>query len=414
MRSRARQGLLTEWVAYCRRRPVNPDAVLYEAFGGRGALCNPEAIFRTALADDRLGHLEHIWAIDSAQINSPSVQALAATPGVRVVERGSRDYWMALSTAGTLINNATFLPLFSKRPGQVYLNTWHGTPLKHMGFDMPNGAVESANVTRNFLSADYLLSQNPFMSDRMYRTGYRLEGLLPGTILELGYPRTDLQHDTELVSSVREALDDAGYELGSRRVVLYAPTWRGETFGRPQNNAAELLQSVARMQAALGDEVRVLLKPHPSVARFARELPEGFGVVVPDEMPTNVVLGLADVLITDFSSIFFDYLSLGRPVVFFAPDAEDYSVDRGMYWPATELPGALCPDESTTVAALQRALAGQEDPELRERRERWQRELTAQDTGDSAARVVEVLFGRGSLRGAAAHALLTADSPEEG
>lgn len=375
--------------------------MLYESFGGRGALCNPEAIFRAAHADVRLHRLEHVWAIDPAQMGSPSVRALAQTPRVRVVERGSRAYWMALSTAGTLINNATFLPQFSKRAGQTYLNTWHGTPLKHMGFDMPNGAVESANVTRNFLAADYLLSQNPFMTERMYLTGYRLRGILPGRILELGYPRTDLQHDGGLVASVRLALDDAGYDLAGRRVVLYAPTWRGATFGRPQNNAAELLATVARLQAALGDEVRVLLKPHPSVARFARELPEGHGVVVPDEMPTNVVLGLADTLVTDFSSIFFDYLSLGRPIVFFAPDAEDYSIDRGMYWPATELPGALCSDEDQLAGALRTALAGDEAEALAERRRRWQDELTAEDTGDSSARVVELLFAGASPVGGA-------------
>lgn len=415
LRSKLRRGLLTEWVAHCRRQPIEPDTVLYEAFGGRGALCNPEAIFREALADPALARLSHVWAIDPAQMNSPSVRALADTEGVRVVERGSRAYWMALSTAGTLVNNATFLPQFSKRDGQRYLNTWHGTPLKHMGFDMPNGAVESANVTRNFLSADYLLSQNRFMTERMYLDGYRLRGILPGTVLELGYPRTDLQHDGELVAAVRGALDDAGFELDGRRVVLYAPTWRGATFGRPQNNAAELLDTVSRLQRRLGDTVRVLLKPHPSVAKFARELPEGHGVVIPDEMPTNVVLGLADVLITDFSSIFFDYLSLDRPIVFYAPDAEDYSVDRGMYWSAQELPGPLCADEEQTALALERALGEQrDDDELTLRRRRWQADLTAQDRGDSAKRIVQLLFHGAAAPVAEASASATAAPAEAG
>ena len=92
-----------------------------------------------------------------------------------------------------LVNNATFPQQLAKRPEQVYVNTWHGVPLKHMGFDMPSGGSLSRNVMRNFLSADYLVSANAFMTETMYRDAYRLQGIFRGAVIEEGQPRTDRQ-----------------------------------------------------------------------------------------------------------------------------------------------------------------------------------------------------------------------------
>ena len=109
-------------------------------------------------------------------------------PRVRFVEIRSPDYLRALATAKYLINNATFPQQLAKRPEQVYVNTWHGAPLKHMGFDMPEGGVLSRNITRNFLNADYLLSANPYMTDTMYRSAYRMQGIFRGAVDRGGPP----------------------------------------------------------------------------------------------------------------------------------------------------------------------------------------------------------------------------------
>ena len=166
----------------------------------------------------------------------------AGNERVRFVRSGTAGYYKALATAKYLINNATFQQRFAKRPEQVYLNTWHGVPLKHMGVDMPGGGPESRNITRNFLNADYLLSANAYMTDTMYRQAYRMQGIFRGAVIEEGQPRTDRMHEAANdPAAARRLLESRGVAVGDRQVVLFAPTWRGESFMRPWVNAAQLL-----------------------------------------------------------------------------------------------------------------------------------------------------------------------------
>jgi len=198
---RAKRMLSSEQIALARLRPIRHRTVVYESFAGSGALCNPEAIFQALLSDPDFADLTHIWSVrDRAAADALKAQ-FRDRRNVRVVRRGGAAYWRALSTAGYLINNATFPPAFGKRTGQTYLNTWHGTPLKRMGFDMPGGALESANTLRNFLNADYLLSANPFMTEVMYEDAYQLRNVYRGTIIEEGYPRIDRQRMTPTESA---------------------------------------------------------------------------------------------------------------------------------------------------------------------------------------------------------------------
>ncbi|MDR6862281.1 glycosyltransferase [Phycicoccus sp. 3266] len=330
-----------EWRAQVRRMPVRPELVVYESFAGNGMLCNPEAIFRTLLADPERQHLRHVWVLTDPKAFPETVAEFAGDKRVRFVKRRSFAYWKALATAGHLFNNATFPPEFGKREGQVYVNTWHGTPLKAMGYDEPGGAVGARNVIRNFMMADFLLSTSPFMSEQMYEKAYRLTNVAPGRIVEVGHPRTDRQH---LTAAERErllgSLRASGVRLGDgETVVLYAPTWKGESFHTPLDESAELGERVRELASRLPAGHRVLLKVHQQVYEQARRRPELAPLLVPNHLATNAVLGLTDVLVTDYSSIFFDFLSTGRPVVFFTPDLAEYDGYRGLYLDPDDLPG---------------------------------------------------------------------------
>ena len=150
--------LLATRYARWRTSPVQPRTVLYEAFSGNGVLDNPEAIFRYLLSQPDLADLQHTWVLNDPALHPEVVAEFADDPRVHFVRIRSAAYFRALATSAYLVNNATFPQEFAKRPEQVYLNTWHGVPLKHMGFDMPEGGPLSRNVLRNFLNADYLLS----------------------------------------------------------------------------------------------------------------------------------------------------------------------------------------------------------------------------------------------------------------
>lgn len=384
--------LAAEQVAIARQLPLRPRTVVYESFAGNGALCNPEAIFRGLLADPDFSDLEHVWALSDEEAAADLRREFAHRKNVRVVRRGSYGYWRAVSTAGYLVNNATFPPAFGKRSGQVYLNTWHGTPLKLMGFDMPGGAIESANTLRNLLSADFLLSANPFMSEVMYDDAYQLRNVFRGRIIEEGYPRIDRQvlTDDERGRVRRELGSALSTDLSDRRLVLFAPTWRGSSFQSPVADLAHLAEQAARLQETLGDDTVVLVKTHQVVHELAREVPTLSRLLVPNSIPTNVLLGAADALVTDYSSIFFDFLATGRPIGFLVPDSDEYSAERGTYMPVDELPGPVHTDPGTLGSELG-ALMATSAPR-HPRYAAWAARFTPYEDGHATQRVIDIVF----------------------
>jgi CDP-glycerol glycerophosphotransferase len=383
----------SELRAVWRRLPVQRRAVLYESFAGNGALCNPEAIFRELLSAPDMADVRHIWVL-TGRGGHAFRSEFRTHPGVTFVRYKSAGYWRALATSEYLINNATFPPEFGKRADQVYLNTWHGTPLKHMGYDMPNGAMESSNTLRNFVSADFLISQNPFMTHRIYETAYKLGGAFQGLVIEEGLPRIDRQYLSEdQVRRARARLEADGIPLGSREIVLYAPTWRGASFSSPVDDAQQLIATVKELQRRLGDDrYIVVLKAHQIVHRFIAAHAEYRGILVSNDIPTNTVLGVSGILVTDYSSIFFDFLATDRPIVFYSPDAAQYATSRGTYFAPEELPG---PVFSTVVQVAESIRSTGNDPETAPHPSRsadWRQRFAPHDDGSASRRVVDVVF----------------------
>ncbi len=384
---RTRRAVSAETLARARRLPLQPQVVLYESFAGNGMLCNPEAIFRYLLEAPDFGHLCHVWALTEKTAIARLTKEFAADHRVRFVRRGSSAYWRELSTAGYLINNSTFPSAFSKRPGQLYLNTWHGTPLKRMGFDMPGGVAESANVVRNFLDADFLLAANAFMAEAMYEEAYRLRNMYNGRLIEEGYPRIDSQFCDRSASVAIAELSAAGVRTEGKRRVLFAPTWRGARFGKPVNEVSSLARQVAQLQAALGDDTAVLLKTHQTVYTFARSRPELRDILVPNTIPTNQLLAATSALVTDYSSIFFDFLATGRPIGFVL--AADYLEERGTYFTADQLPGPCAPTAGAIGADLRRLIdSGVPHP----RYGAWVQRFVPHEDGGASARIVDIVF----------------------
>jgi CDP-glycerol glycerophosphotransferase len=386
---------------------VQPRSVLYESFAGNGALCNPEAIFRELLTAPDMVDLQHIWVLQDLSRRTFRLEFLNH-PNVTFVRYKSPGYWRALATCGYLINNATFPPEFGKRVGQVYMNTWHGTPLKHMGYDMPNGAMESSNTLRNFVSADYLLSPNSFMTHRIYEIAYKLGGVFRGTVIEEGLPRVDRQFMSEAQRcTARAHLEAEGIELRERKIVLYAPTWKGESFSSPIDDAQQLVATAQELQKLLGDDrYVVLLKAHQIVHQFIAAAAadtdtdtdtdtdaECRRILVSNEIPTNTVLGVTDILVTDYSSIFFDFLSTKRPIVFYTTDASHYATSRGTYFALGELPGPVCSTLEQVAAGI-RSFAADGTSTMPEvsRYAEWRHRFASKDDGQVSRRVVDVVF----------------------
>ena len=382
-----------ELQALARRGRLHRGVVLYESFAGNGVLCNPEAIFRELLQSPDLAEIRHIWVLDSLGEHRGVQAEFAGDRRVRFVRRHSLAYVRALATSQYLVNNATFPAQFSKRSGQVYLNTWHGTPLKRMGYDMPDGAFDSANTLRNFVAADFLLSQNSFMTEQMYEKAYKLRGAFRGLVIEEGYPRVDRQSlSTAESTDLKSRLEGEGIDIGDRSVILFAPTWKGTDFSSPADDADGLFELAREIQDQVGPQFLVLLKTHQVVHRFAADRPEFRKILVSNDLPTNLMLGITDILVTDYSSIFFDFLPLDRPLIFFTPDDVDYSASRGLYFPLEDLPGPVARTVSQLVDAVRAVTSPKGGTSHRASASDWRDRFTPYDDGGAARRIVDVVF----------------------
>lgn len=382
---------------YYRSLPLDPNLVCYEAHSGAAMACNPYAIFAELLADPEFAELKHVWVLDSAPEIERRRREYADHPNVRFVSDGSAEYLRALATATYVIHNTTLSSYFVKRPGQVYVMTWHSAgAVKKMGVDLPAGGYGSRNVLRNLLMADFLISPNHLMTT-VFADAYRLRGLYPGRVLEFGYPRNDVTLSTPRADVIAD-LQASGVLIDpTRKIILYAPTWRG-TLGNVRGGADELEAVREAIAAGLdGDEYQILIKPHQyHYSRLTGEQKRS-GRYIPRRFNANRLLAAVDILISDYSSIFFDFLVTDRPVLFYVPDLAEYSAERGVYFGMDELPGPVTAeagdlagwinDLPATVAAHAGSYA------------RMKALACAHEDGRATRRAIDVIFGHRRLAG---------------
>lgn len=321
-------------------QPLDDSAVLFESFAGQRISCNPRALYEGMRRDPRFADRHFVWVLADETVAASS----GLTPDDRLsfVAFRSRSYFRALARSRTVITNVTFPVSFTKRPDQTYVNTWHGTPLKKMGRDVPDGdPVVVADTIANLAAADLLLSTGPYMTTVMYGGAYGIAG---PSIQELGYPRVDEQFDPSIRATVRAAIG------GSAPIVLYAPTWRQSTDTVATDDTPEIARRVVELARLVEPAHRVVVRLHDKAMSAARTHPELAARLAPEQLSTNALLGVADTLVTDYSSVFFDYLATGQRLVFWMPDQEVYSRTRGMYLDA--LPGPVCATADEVAAAI--------------------------------------------------------------
>ncbi len=248
------------------------------------------------------------------------------------VKTGSKTYKKLLATAKYLCTDTSFPPYYIKREAQVYLNTWHGTPLKGMGRIVPNREYGLGNIQRNFFIADYLLYQQEFSRD-IFQRDYMLKDIYPGKILTCGYPRNVAFFDTKRYEKIRQELG-----LEGKQVIVYMPTWRGLLYKKENMKQIQTLTKyLADLDNLLGEDQVFYVKLHPYVSEGINL--EGFIHIkaFPSNYETYDFLNASDALVTDYSSIMFDYAVANKKIVLFVYDKAEYLKDRGLYVNLDEL-----------------------------------------------------------------------------
>ncbi|MCR5684379.1 MAG: bifunctional glycosyltransferase family 2 protein/CDP-glycerol:glycerophosphate glycerophosphotransferase [Lachnospiraceae bacterium] len=325
------------------KKPLKENTVVFETFMGKSYSDNPKYIYEY-LAKNHPGKFELVWAM-----NKPKKLPFEG----KCIKRLGFRYWKYMATAKYFVFNSRQPKWFRKRKGMVFLETWHGTPLKKLAFDMEE--VYSATpmykreIYKQSRAWDYLVSANEF-SSKVFRSCFLYEK----PMLEYGYPRNDILHSPDrdrLDKEFREKLNLPKY----KKTILYAPTWRDDEFYSKGKYKFELKLDLAAMKKALGNDYVVLLRTHYYIADFIDLTEfEGFAYNFSKYDDIAELYLVSDILITDYSSVFFDYANLRRPMLFYTYDLHKYrDVLRGMYIDIEEeLPGPLLYTTKEVISAI--------------------------------------------------------------
>jgi CDP-glycerol glycerophosphotransferase len=370
---------------------INTNLVLYEVRDGDSITDSPYALFLHLARNEEYHNYKHVWVLKD--INSKMRNNIPDDIFEKVifVERDTQEYVDYMLTAKYLITNATFQSWFSKKENQIYINTWHGTPLKHMGFDIPGNPVHSQNVVRNLLMTDFLLTPNAHTS-RVFSESYKLKGLYTGEIIESGYPRIDFLYNTNKNSLIDSLLDDGVAFNPKLPTILYMPTWRGKSITNPTNNIKQIIAEINKIKEYFTDQYNVLLKVHPYIFHATQNEENIRTLLIDDRYDANQVLALTDILITDFSSVFFDYLVTDKPILFYIWDADLYEDERGMYFEMDKLPGPQLFAIDDVIETIENIDLVQE--KFSEKYKLLKKEIVPYDDGKVSERIIGKIFSK--------------------
>ncbi|MCU5746310.1 CDP-glycerol glycerophosphotransferase family protein [Staphylococcus sp. SQ8-PEA] len=292
-----------------------------------------------------------------------------------IVEHLSVKYYDLLATCEFLINDTTFYPFFNKRKEQKYFIIWHGTPLKKMGKDT-QPIADLANVQRNFYMANQVILSNEYSKDVMAHA-CNLNAIYAGMMIVGPMPRNSVFYSHKLREEVRDKLD-----LGNKKVLCYMPTWRGHIGG--VSDAQHIETMLMYLNRRLDDDTILFVKLHYLVRQ---QLKMNFEKIkyVPENYEIYEFLTATDGLITDYSSVMYDYLNMDKPVFLYAYDLEHYTNERGLYHSPAQYPFTLVKSLEALNTAIQQMDNQVSYQELKA-------EMVAHDNSNGAQELVQYMI----------------------
>src|SRR5699024_4709803 len=364
---------------------MNDNLVFLESFLGKNYSDSPKYIYEYML-NNREGY-KFVWSFgEKEDIPGNPIQ----------VKRFSLRYFYYLAKAKYWITNSRMPRYLNKREGNVFLQTWHGTPLKTLVFDMDDVHSADPNYKGNFYDQsrrwDYLSSPNQYSSD-IFRRAFKYDDKM----LEVGYPRNDILYQKNNTDDIQAIKQKMGIP-SDKKVVLYAPTWRDDEFFSRGKYKFTLKLDLEQLKESLSDDYIVLLRMHYFIAN---ELDiSGYKGFVYDFSKYDDIAELylaSDILITDYSSVFFDYAHLKRPILYYTYDLEKYRDRlRGFYINMEQdVPGPLLKTTEEVVDAIEHITEVQ--TEYQEKYDVFYERFCKWDDGNASKNTVEAVFGERGL-----------------
>lgn len=369
-----------------KKMPLRKDWVLIESFFGKSYSDSPKYLYEY-LQKTRGDKYRYIWVLNQKS------ESLAKSGKHKRVKRNSLRYVYYAARSGYRIFNVRQPAWNKKRAGVTFLETWHGTPLKKLVFDLDDIQAASQDHKMVFYEQsrewNYMVSANRFSTD-VFERAFMFDR---EKILEFGYPRNDILYTDRPDDVADEVKRELGIPAG-KRVILYAPTWRDNQFYGKGRYKFELAMDLDLMRRELSEDSVILLRTHYHIADIL-DLSEYEGFVYNGSQYEDVSrLYLAsDICITDYSSVFFDYANLKRPILFFVYDLDAYADEiRGIYLDMEkELPGPLLHTNEQLLEALKNM--DSINKKYKERYAEFYERFCNVDDGHASERIIEKVFG---------------------
>lgn len=368
--------------------PVDKRMIIFESNLGRNYSGNPRFIYEEMVRRGLDREYSCYYILEDLSI---------AIPGnVKKVKRKSFLYFMVFAKAGFWVSDTRMPAYLVKRKKTLYIQTWHGTPLKRLALDMFDVQMEGEKgiedykkkFVQNVRTWDYLLSQNRY-STEIFRRAFDFKK----EILEFGYPRNDILINDNNFATIKTIKKALNLPL-DKKIILYAPTWRDNEHYGPQQYRFNTPMDYDYLKERLGEDYVVIVKAHYLVSEnLDFEKYKDFYYLFTSSFDIAELYLIADVLITDYSSVMFDYSILQRPMIFYAYDLEDYKDKlRGFYFDfVNEAPGPIV----TTTKELVEEIENYDYTKYKQKYEAFISKFNHTDKGDASKKVVDLITSHG-------------------
>lgn len=378
---------------------IDNKIIIFCSFNGKSYSCSPKAIYEYMIKDEKFKEFKYIWAFKD--INQH--EELSKNKNTYLVNMDSKQYKKYLATAKYWIFNYKIPDYLYPKKEQVFIQCWHGTPLKRLGCDLIHfdnilntmkGMKKRYKIEASKFS--YFLSPSKFASEKFISAWNLKEIGKENIIVEKGYPRNDFlfNYTDADVSKIKEKL---GIENEKRKIILYAPTYRSNQHETGVGYTYKEEIDFEHLREKFGNEYIVLFRPHYFIANvFDFEKYKGFVYDVSKIDDINELYIITDLLITDYSSVFFDYANLKRPMIFYMYDLEHYrDKSNGFYIDLAELPGKITETQEELEEEIERIA---KDFKYDEKYKKFNEKYNYLDDGNASKRVVEEVIKEDQLQ----------------
>lgn len=385
---------------------TDPKMVIFASFEGRSYSDNPKALFEYMVGSGKYNDYTYVWGF-RGDISGKQRLFDERFPDchIEVVSYGSREWRKNTARAGYWIFNYKIGDSIKPKADQIFLQTWHGTPLKRLGHDLEhfdNALNSKEGIQKRYdkevLKFTYFISPSPFATEK-FKSAWRMDDFGKSDVmLEVGYPRNDALIDLppKKMESLRsDILGDDYKRILGKRILLYAPTFRSNQHESGLGYTYKEETDFGKLYKRLGSDFIILYRAHYFVAnKFDFKKYDGFVYDVSSYEDINDLYIISDMLITDYSSSMFDYADLKRPMIFYMYDLDHYRDEsNGFYFdPYEVLPGPIVKNDDELIDAV---IYQNENFKYDDKYINFNAKFNPWDDGHVSERVIKKVFGEG-------------------